>query len=89
MKLEPLMTLHGDLKTPVEIGNGPYGARTIIDVTGGTFEGQRLSGKVLPSGADWILFDADGLGHLGVRITPETQDGAHIYVQYYGVLVVS
>jgi len=55
-----------------------------------TFEGRRLSEKVLPSIADWILFDADGLGHLDVRITPETQDGAHIYVvQYYGVLVVS
>ena len=25
MKLEPLMTLHVDLKPPVEIGNGPTG----------------------------------------------------------------
>ncbi|HEA66809.1 hypothetical protein LCGC14_1551710 [marine sediment metagenome] len=89
MKLEPLMTLHGDLKAPVEIGNGPYGARTIFDATGGTFEGQRLSGKVLPSGGDWILFDADGVGHLDVRITLETQDGAYIYVQYYGVAVMN
>jgi hypothetical protein len=89
MKLEPLMTLHADLKTPLEIGNGPYGARTIFDVTGGTFEGQRLSGKVLTSGADWLLFDADGIGHLDVRITLETQDRAHIYVQYYGVIVMN
>ena len=89
MKLEPLMTLHADLKTPLEIGNGPYGARTILDVTGGTFEGQRLSGKVLTSGADWLLLDADGVGHLDVRITLETQDGAHIYVQYYGILVMN
>ena len=54
-----------------------------------TLEGRRLSGKVLLSVADWFLLDADGLGHLDVRITPETQDGAHIYVQYYGILVVS
>ncbi len=89
MKLEPLMTLHADLKTPLEIGNGPYGARSIFDVTGGAFKGQRFSGIVLPSGADWLLVDADGVGHLDVRITLETEDGAHIYVQYYGVLVMN
>ena len=80
------MTLHADLKTPLEIGNGPQGVQTIFDVTGGPFEGKRLSGKVLTSGADWLLFDADGVGHLDVPITLETQDGAHIYVQYYGVI---
>ena len=83
------MTLHVDLKPPVEIGNGPHGARTIFDVTGGAFEGQRCSGKILPSGADWLLLDADGTGHLDVRLTLETQDGAHIYVQYYGVIVMN
>jgi len=89
MKLEPLMTLHVDLKPPVEIGNGPHGARTIIDIIGGAFEGQRLNGKVIPSGADWILVDADGIGHLDVRITLETRDEAFIYVQYFGVLVMN
>ena len=89
MKLELLMTIHADLKNPVEIGIGPYGARAIFDVTGGTFEGQRLSGKILASGADWLLIDAEGVGHLDVRVTLETQDGAHIYVQYYGVIVMN
>jgi len=89
VKLDLLMTLHADLKAPLEIGNGPYGVRTIFDATGGTFDGKRLSGKVLPSGGDWILFDADGVGHLDVRITLETQDGAYIYVQYYGAIVMN
>ena len=89
MKLEPLMTLHGDLKTPVEIGDGPFGVRYIADVTGGTFEGQRIRGNVLSSGADWALFDTDGIGRLDVRITLETHDGAHVYVQYYGVILMN
>ena len=89
LKLNHLMTVHGDLKTPLEIGNGPYGSRTIYDVIGGRFKGQRLTGKVLPSGADWILIDADGIGHLDVRITLETHDNAHIYVQYYGAIVMN
>jgi hypothetical protein len=86
MKLEPLLTLHADLKPGVEIGKGPLGTRTIFDVTGGHAEGARLRGKILPSGADWILFDENGTGRLDVRATLETDDGARIYVQYYGVL---
>jgi hypothetical protein len=89
MKLEPLMTLHADLRMPVDVGTGPRGLRTIFDVAGGTFEGARLRGKVLPSGGDWLLIDAEGVGRLDVRATLETEDGARIYVQYPGVLVMN
>lgn len=89
MKLEPLMTLHADIRSPAEIGTGPYGTRIIADVTGGNFEGARLRGTILPSGGDWVLIDAEGVGHVDVRITLKTDDGAHIYVQYYGVMVVN
>ena len=88
-KLEPLMTIHADLKPPVDFGAGPYGARLVFDVTGGHFEGARLRGTLLPSGGDWLLLDADGTGHLDVRITLQTDDGARIYVQYYGVIVMN
>ncbi|MBL4708390.1 MAG: DUF3237 domain-containing protein, partial [Flavobacteriales bacterium] len=54
--------------------------------TGGTFEGEKLRGTLLPSGGDWILVDDQGVGHLDVRITLQTDDGALLYVQYYGVL---
>lgn len=89
MKLEPLMTVHADLRPPVEIGTGPYGNRVVFDVTGGHFEGARLRGTVLPNGADWLLIDADGTGHLDVRIILETTDGARIYVQYPGAIVIN
>jgi hypothetical protein len=48
MKLEPLMTVHADLKPPVDLGAGPYGTRLVFDVTGGHFEGARLRGTLLP-----------------------------------------
>lgn len=89
MKLEPLMTVHADLKAPLDIGTGPYGTRLVFDVTGGHFEGARLRGTLIPSGGDWLLIDTEGVGHLDVRITLETEDGARLYVQYYGVLVVN
>ena len=61
----------------------------IFDVTGGTFEGEKLRGKVLASGGDWILVDEEGMGHIDVRITLETHDGAFLYVQYYGRLEIN
>ena len=70
----------------VPVGPGPFGNRAIFDVTGGTFEGPRLRGTILPSGADWLLVGADGFARLDVRATFETHDGAFIYLSYFGVL---
>ena len=86
MKLEHLLDYRADLKPPVEVGNGPLGMRRIFDVTGGRAEGPRLRGRLLASGADWLLVDAAGIGRLDVRGTLETDDGAFIYIHYHGVL---
>lgn len=89
MKLEYLMTYKADLKPPQSVGKAQFGSRIIYDVTGGTFEGPKLKGKVLPSGGDWILIDDKGVGRLDVRATFETDDGAIIYIQYFGILVIN
>lgn len=86
MKLDYLMTYRAELKPPVNVGQGPLGVRQIFDVTGGTFEGPKLRGTILPSGADWLQVGSDGIGRLDVRATFATDDGAHIYMQYFGVL---
>ena len=58
-----------------------------MPVTGGSFEGPRLKGKVLPAiGAVWLLVRPDGVGELDVRVTVQTEDGALIYVTYRGYL---
>ncbi len=82
------MTYHADLKPPQEIGKTAFGTRAIYDVTGGSFEGPALKGKILPSGGDWILVDDQGVGRLDVRCTFETDDGALIYIQYFGIVVI-
>lgn len=86
MKLEFLMEYNATLRRPREaVGPGPFGNRGIVSVTGGAVEGPRLKGKLLPTGGDWILVDADGVARLDVRGTFETDDGAVIYVQYFGI----
>jgi hypothetical protein len=87
LKLEPLMHYHADLEPGTEVGAGPFGTRRIVDVKGGTFEGPRLRGRILRSGADWLLIGPDGVARLDVRATFETHDGAAIYLYYHGILV--
>ncbi len=87
MKCEFLLTYRAELKAPVEVGSVPYGNRLFFEITGGTFEGPRLRGKILPGGGDWLLLDAQGVARLDVRGVFATDDGARIYVQYPGVIV--
>jgi hypothetical protein len=89
VKLELLVTYRAELKPPVEVGKGPFGVRSIFDVTGGVAEGPRLRGRLLPSGGDWLLVDEGGTGRLDVRGTLETDDGARIYIQYHGVMKIN
>ena len=86
-QLEFLYEITANLDAPLAIGENPHGNRQIVPITGGTFEGPRLKGKVLPNtGADWLLVRPDGVGELDVRVTVQTEDGALIYVTYRGYL---
>ena len=86
MKLEFLMDYNADLQQPIRnTGAGPFGTRGLVVVTGGSFEGPRLKGKLWSCGGDWWLRGPDEVLRLDVRATFETDDGALIYVQYHGV----
>lgn len=67
------------------VGETPSGNRRIGLVAGGTFEGPKLRGTVLPGGADWIIGRPDGATTLDVRIVLQTDDGAAIGLQYRGL----
>ncbi len=89
MNLEFAFTIFGSLKPPVEVGAGPFGTRRFFEVTGGKVEGERLKGKVLTGGGDWLLVGSDGFGQLDVRAQMITDDGASIYAYYTGLLEVN
>ena len=72
--------------TIIDVGQTPLGGRKIATVTGGTFEGERMRGTVMPSpGGDWLLMRTDGVLTLDVRLTLQTDDGAIIYMSYKGL----
>lgn len=85
-ELEYVGTYDAKLKPPLEIGS-PFGTRVIFEVIGGEFRaasGER--GELLTGGADWLLVGPDGWGRLDVRAQVRMENGALIYVQYFGVI---
>jgi len=89
LRWEPLfvMRLQVAYDRAQRIGAGPLGKRGIFPVDGGTFEGPRLRGRVLPDGADWVTWRSDGAMLIDVRTALETHDGAVIGLTYQGIVV--
>jgi hypothetical protein len=85
MTSRPLMTLVVVVAPPQRLGVVPHGTRVIAPITGGTFDGPRLRGKVLAGGGDWTLLRSDGVLELDLRITLETDDGALISMSSFGL----
>lgn len=85
MNSRPLMTLRLATAATQDIGSTPHGSLSIFPVIGGSFEGDRLRGKVLPGGGDWVTGKPDGSFDLDLRVTLETDDGALIHMTFTGV----
>jgi hypothetical protein len=80
-----LMTLQVVVPPPQKLGAVPHGTRVIAPISGGTFDGPRLRGKVLPGGGDWTLLRADGVLELDLRLTLQTNDDALILLSSFGL----
>ena len=83
--LEFLYTSRVEVETPLMLGQTPHGERRIINITGGSFTGPKLSGRILPGGADWQIIRQDGVTEVVAHYTLETLEGALIYVYNRGL----
>jgi muconolactone delta-isomerase len=81
-RLTTVYRLEATLGAPLELGEIPPGHRRIVPLTGGTFTGPEISGKLLPgASADWQIVLPDGTALGDIRYTLQTDGGALIYVQ--------
>jgi hypothetical protein len=84
--LTPVYRLEATLGEPLEVGDIAQGRRRIVPLTGGTFAGPELNGRLLPgSSADWQIVLPDGTALGDIRYTLQTDDGDLLYVQSRGV----
>jgi hypothetical protein len=67
------------------IDNTQHGRRTIIPITGGTFEGPRLKGTIINGGADYQL-NTESRTELEAIYCIRTDDGINIHVRNKGII---
>jgi Protein of unknown function (DUF3237) len=85
-RLTLVYRLEATIAQPLDVGETARGHRRIVPLTGGTFTGPRLNGKLVPgASADWQIVLPDGTALGDVRYTLETDGGDLLYVQSRGV----
>ena len=84
--LTRVFRLEATLGEPLDLGDLAQGRRRIVPLTGGTFAGPELNGKLLPgSSADWQTVLPDGTALGDIRYTLQTDNADLLYVQARGV----
>lgn len=85
--LEYVMQLNVSLGEAYQVGATSFGFRNVIPITGGTFEGPKLKGTILPGGADWQLMDNEtGRTNIEAIYSIMTDDGAYIHIRNNGII---
>lgn len=85
--LDFVVQLRVHIDSAYTVGHTPHGKRIVIPITGGTFEGPRLKGTILPGGADYQLATTDGKRtELEAIYSIQTNDGTCIHVRNRGLV---
>ena len=85
-QLEFALQLKVTLGEAFAINNTQHGRRTVIPITGGTFEGPGIKGTIVNGGADYQLANADGRTELEAIYCIKTDDGVYIHVRNRGII---
>ena len=86
MNTRLLMTMNVKVGTLQNIGGVPHGTRRTAPLSGGTFEGPRLRGTIVPGiSADWQLLRSDGVLEMDLRFVLRTDDDALISMSSFGM----
>ncbi|MFN3348420.1 DUF3237 domain-containing protein [Pseudorhodoplanes sp.] len=81
---EPILRVNAELADILQFGATPIGERRVINILGGTVTG-KVTGQILPGGADWQFIRADGAAHVEARYTIRADSGALILVSSEGL----
>jgi hypothetical protein len=82
---DPIFSIRCELANILDLGPAPFGHRRVVNILGGPVTGARLTGRVLPGGADWQIVAADGSIDLHARYTLESDAGALVQVDSKGM----
>jgi hypothetical protein len=83
---EFVMQLKVTLGETYSCGETQHGRRTVIPITGGTFEGPNIKGTILNGGADYQLANAAGRTEVEAIYSIRTDDGVNIHIRNRGII---
>jgi hypothetical protein len=78
--LEHVLTVRANIDPVIAMGKTPLGDRRVITISGGTFEGPKMRGVIMPGGEDWQVSRPDGVTELDAQYWIRTHDGVVIRV---------
>jgi hypothetical protein len=81
--------IRAQVGAPLRGGAGRLGERVHVPILGGTVQGPRLNGQVLPGGGDWLLMRPDGASVIEAHYSIRADDDTPIYVHNRGLRVSS
>jgi len=85
-RLTNVFRLEATLGEALEVGSVAQGRRRIVPLTGGTFAGPELNGRLVPgASADWQILLPDGTALGDLRVSLQTDRGDVLYVRSQGV----
>ena len=87
-QLEFVMQLKVTLGQTYSCGETQHGRRTVIPITGGTFEGPNIKGTILNGGADYQLASG-GRTEVEAIYSIKTDDGIYIHIRNRGIIANS
>src|SRR6185369_3414405 len=85
INLDFAFTVRASLAPPIVVGQAPDGLRRFVPITGGSFTGPLLSGKVVPGSGDWQVVRPDGALKVEARYTLQTTAGTLIAIHNRGI----
>ncbi|MBZ4671759.1 MAG: hypothetical protein PWQ76_1093 [Clostridiales bacterium] len=86
LEAELVLELNVEIGEAKEVGMTSEGFLRLIPITGGTFSGKGIKGKVIPGGYDWNVTVNDKLSHLLAKYAIQTDDGDYISVENEGYI---
>lgn len=85
-KTEFVLQLRVTLGEAFTIPDTQHGRRTVIPITGGTFEGPGIKGTIVNGGADYQIANAAGRTELEAIYCIKTDDGVYIHIRNRGII---
>ena len=86
-QLEYVVELKVKCEGAYQVWQTSHGNRFIIPIVGGTFEGPKMKGTILPGGADYQLQDNEhGRTEVEAIYSIKTDDGVNIHVRNRGLI---